>query len=164
MFWKFPDEDCSSSRRAAGLIRSCPCSHLFWCGASGNAAAWANLFFIASRRNFCHRGKRRGITLEAWLKVRWKIDVLEGTADQLMGLVVFIACVGLTLSFDFLIANFIAAKPNRAALDPHASSNSARRILAREWAVAILFLATGIWSQARIGSAWAAPAPAPGAF
>ena len=119
--------------------------------------AWRIFFLLPVAAIFVIAGNVARITLEAWLKVRWKIDVLEGTAHQLMGLVVFIACVGLTLSFDFLIANFIAAKPNRAALDPHASSNSARRILAREWAVAILFLATGIWSQARIGSAWAAP-------
>jgi exosortase len=36
------------------------------------------------------------ITLEAWLKTRWHIDVLDGTLHEILGVLLFIASVGLT--------------------------------------------------------------------
>jgi exosortase len=59
---------------------------------------WRILFLLPFAGLFVLWGNIARITGEAWLKVVWNIDWLEGPKHQMMGLFLFVGCVGLVLS------------------------------------------------------------------
>ncbi len=99
------------------------------------------------------------ITSEAWILVRLHIDLTGGTAHQLLGMVLFGACVGLVASMDALLGGAEGAlppSPPRVAVGRGASGSLA--IGWPAWGAAIVFGLVGVWVGARVWHAWAPPA------
>ena len=89
------------------------------------------------------------ITTEAWLKVRTGVDVSEGVAHQLLGLVLFAGCVGLVASFDALLGGGGAVAPPAAA-----AGRLRLRLGPPAWAAAAVFAVVGAWVESRVWPAW----------
>lgn len=107
------------------------------------------------------------IAIGAYLIVAWKIDILSGSAHELLGLVLFLICIGLTASLD----QFLQLLPQRdESGSPAASSRiggpqaQGRTTVARfsvvtvlTWGLVGAFVLLGGYSQYRILGLWAPP-------
>lgn len=120
--------------------------------------AWRIAALLPVAALFVLGGNVLRITLEAWLKVRWHIDVLEGSVHQLLGILVFAACVGLVISFDALLS--MAERDGAVRGRTVATAPATKRRIGfspkmPDWIFAGLCVIAAIWVQSQIGSAWA---------
>jgi len=112
------------------------------------------------------------ISGEAWLKVRWNIDVLGGSLHEMLGVALFLACVGLIASLDVGLealwnlrksndrpadAPSPTDRPMRANSVAKANPGAPRRLLAGMWCAGIVFAAAGVFVQTQIAHAWSPP-------
>jgi len=110
------------------------------------------------------------ITGEAWLKVRWNIDLLGGSLHELLGTTLFLVCVGLIASLDVCLEalwNVRDSKDCPAAqsrgdrtkgldIDLAGSATDRASLLAAMWCAGIVFAAAGVFVQTQIAHAWTA--------
>jgi exosortase len=125
---------------------------------------WRILLLLPAAAVFVVCGNIARITGEAWLKVSCQIDVLDGVKHQLMGLLLFVCCVGLVLSFDELmgvLAFFSGVRLCQRRASPMVAATIDRQIPVRKtrsaWWVAVAFALVGIWLETRVWAAWTPP-------
>ena len=125
---------------------------------------WRLFVLLPAAAVFVVWGNIARITSEAWLKVNCQIDVLDGVKHQLMGLVLFMGCVGLVLSFDQLLAAlsfFSGFRPRQRQCNFSAAVSTVHptsiRIARPAWWLAITFAILGIWLESRVWGAWTPP-------
>jgi exosortase len=97
------------------------------------------------------------IALGALLIIRWKIDILSGSAHELLGLVLFILCIALGASLDQLFILWRPDKPHDAPT-PAAPSQANAALLPSPgtigWSLGAAFILIGIFAQVRVGGLW----------
>ena len=115
------------------------------------------------------------IAIGAYLIVAWKIDILSGSAHELLGLVLFLICIGLTASLD----QFLELLPVRDGLANASSGATVRTVREASrspsagqgkptaarfpfatiltWVIVGGFVLLGGFSQYRILGLWAPP-------
>jgi exosortase len=116
------------------------------------------------------------IVIGAYLKARHGIDLLSGTAHESVGVILFIASLGLVLSADQVLLIFETKRQNRAAAAARHPVNSivaptptiggrfaSGRINWPWWMIALAFAGIGLFLQARVGPAWPMSRPPAGA-
>jgi hypothetical protein len=98
------------------------------------------------------------IALGAYLIEAWKIDILSGSAHELLGLVLFMVCIALTASLDqFLVLlrpERLETSPRTAESTPPPASLASRIPAWVGWGIAGAFLILGIFTEIRVASLW----------
>jgi len=98
------------------------------------------------------------IALGALLIIRWKIDILSGSAHELLGLILFLICIALGASLDQLLLLLRPEKPHDTSPRPAVASNAAPAVLTTPgrigWCIGAAFVLVGIVGQARVGGLW----------
>jgi exosortase len=101
------------------------------------------------------------ITIGAVLIQNWRIDILSGSAHEMLGALLFAASVGLVMSFDQFLqlidrrqTSSPATTQPDAIIAPPNTYGRPRRLLPW-WIGAVAFAVLGVAMQARVGHAWA---------
>ena len=115
------------------------------------------------------------ITAEAWLKVRCGIDLLDGTAHELLGLLLFLTCAGLVASADVLFEDLWQAWRDRRRINEYTGPMIAtpaqpqtpgiKRAISianpgapgwQAWAIGVTFALAGVFVAWEVRNAWPA--------
>lgn len=104
------------------------------------------------------------IALGAYLIETWKIDILSGSAHELLGLVLFMVCIALTASLDQFLVLLRPERPDSqnmpGVLQPRSSgapTSTAGVPNWMGWGIAGAFVLLGAFTQVRVGGLWASP-------
>jgi exosortase len=99
------------------------------------------------------------IALGAYLIVAWKIDILSGSAHELLGLVLFMVCIALTASFDQFL---VLLRPERS--EPTPANSKVKSALPASvrgpvpdwagWGIAGAFILLGMFTEYHVASLW----------
>jgi exosortase len=104
---------------------------------------WANIFRIAAG---------------AYLIETWKIDILSGSAHELLGLVLFMLCIALTASLDQFLMLLRSEEPITSVASAQYGRSPAffagRLPDWAGWSMAVAFLLLGVVTQFRVASLW----------
>lgn len=107
------------------------------------------------------------ITLGAVLVHYWQVDILAGSAHEMLGIVLFAVSLGLVISFDRFLLLVLPRSQRESSPAAPPTEPADLRALARSasgggragavmwWAAAIAFAVLGIALQVRVGNAWA---------
>lgn len=151
------EEACSGINSLLAVVAVTLMLGLWW-----RRPAWRIVLVMAGSIVFVLWANVMRIVVGAVLEDRWKIDILSGSAHELLGLILFALCIALSASLDQLILLFQREKPARKAPLPAApppvdvlKQYSAPPVLSA-WGIGLAFVALGVFGQARVGSLWRA--------
>ena len=115
------DEACSGINSVLITLAGC----LFY-GLWRRRPAYHILVCLASTLSFVLLGNLARITLGAWLKFRYGIDILSGRSHEVAGLVLFVSYLTMILSMDQLLV--FLTSPTRPQQRPEESLAAARTV------------------------------------
>jgi exosortase len=148
------EEACSGINSLLAVVAVTLMLGLWW-----RRPAWRIVLVMGGSIVFVLWANVMRIVVGAVLEDRWKIDILSGSAHELLGLILFAFCIALAASLDQLILLFHREKPAGQASPVAPPPVDVPKLHGAPpvwmvWGIGLAFVALGVFGEARIGSLW----------